>query len=610
MADGFKINVSITKRTQENTDAEVQALAEKLKSKAEELANAMTENGIRPIGERKGGTTYASDISVDVNTFPTKDGEIGKSPTLTIRNGKDIIEARASLSADLKSVFVKQYDDAQGKYITAEKSNLSKETADIVNVIENHIDPEQTKDKDLDNAASGIQVYANKNLDYVAEDKREIAGKVIDFVADHAAKALAKNLDENNIVPKGIDKDGKEYNSSIKVTVDTQKDENGEQTFKPMLNIPNGKDTIEVHLKRVENNERSNYFLSSVTIKQFDNEGAHHFKLADAPEMSAGTAEIANHIATAIERGSINYETNTQAYSHGEASGVQVYANKNLDYVAEDKREVAGKGIDFVASQAAKALAKNLDEHNIIPKGVDKDGKEYNSSIKVTVDTQKDENGEQTFKPMLNIPNGKDTIEVHLKRVENNDKTNYIMSSVTIKQFDNEGAHHFKLADAPEMSAGTAEIANHIATSIELANISYDANTQVFSQGDKYISKDEKVVNDAFSTVSMNNKSFAQALIDNGFATDIAKENGLDCVQFRNHTDEKQVIYIGKTPDNEMVAVAVNYDQREDGKYVSKMIQSSDDVSFIRDPQIAKYVDDKILSGDDAKEKVKTDIER
>ena len=263
-----------------------------------------------------------------------------------------------------------------------------------------------------------------------------------------------------------------------------------------------------------------------------------------------------------------------------------------------------------MASQAAKALAKNLDEHNIIPKGVDKDGKEYNSSIKVTVDTQKDENGEQTFKPMLNIPNGKDTIEVHLKRVENNDKTNYIMSSVTIKQFDNEGAHHFKLADAPEMSAGTAEIANHIATSIELANISYDANTQVFSQGDKYISKDEKVVNDAVSTVSMNNKSFAQALIDNGFATDIAKENGLDCVQFRNHTDEKQVIYIGKTPDNEMVAVAVNYDQREDGKYVSKMIQSSDDVSFIRDPQIAKYVDDKILSGDDAKEKVKTDIER
>ncbi len=470
---------------------------------------------------------------------------------------------------------------------------------------------------------------------WVSKETKENPDAEVQALADNVkvtAQNLAASLSENGFKPKGINKDGEVYDSAIIVNVSKFTRNQGQTAMSPSMNINCGTDRIEIRTNShaemisafVHRYEPSKDNPDKSEHKWYS--AASHLKSVQLDDISVDkgfdkeTVELVNFIAKGIEHGIEKAneaekpkEADAPAKSDKEAnkdnSGIQVYANKNLDYVVEDKREIAGKVIDFVADHAAKALAKNLDEHNIVPKGIDKEGKEYNSSIKVTVDTQKDDEGKQTFKPMLNIPNGKDTIEVHLKRVENDERNNYVMSSVTIKQFDNEGAHHFKLSDAPELSAGTAEIANHISNSIELANISYEANTQVFSSGDKTVSNDNAVVNEAFCSVKANDKSFAQALIDNGFANDNVKEMGLDSVQFRNHTD-KQVVYIGKTPDNELVAVAVNYHQREDGKFVSKMIQSSDDLSFITDPQIAQAVQNVMGDAEMAKQKEKTDIER
>ena len=465
---------------------------------------------------------------------------------------------------------------------------------------------------------------------WVSKETKENPDAEVQALADNVkvtAQNLAASLSENGFAPKGIKKDGEVYDSAIIVNVSMFTRNEGQEAMSPSMTINSGTDKIEIRT-----NNRAE--MTSAFVKRYeqnnDDPSKQGWKSYRANEISEDkgfskeTVELVSFISKGIEQtkdvgksADKPKEADAPAKSDKDAnkdnSGIQIYANKNLDYVVEDKREIAGKVIDFVADHAAKALAKNLDEHNIVPKGIDKEGKEYNSSIKVTVDTQKDDEGKQTFKPMLNIPNGKDTIEVHLKRVENDERNNYVMSSVTIKQFDNEGAHHFKLSDAPELSAGTAEIANHISNSIELANISYEANTQVFSSGDKTVSNDNAVVNEAFCSVKANDKSFAQALIDNGFANDNVKEMGLDSVQFRNHTD-KQVVYIGKTPDNELVAVAVNYHQREDGKFVSKMIQSSDDLSFITDPQIAQAVSNIMADAEMTKEaekgKNKSDIER
>lgn len=477
MADGFKVEVSIADETKKNPDRGIQAMAEKLAATAEKLAETLTENGIRPIGERKGGTTYASPIRVEVQTFPTKDGEIGKSPQLTVHHGKELVEGRANFRGELTAVFVKQFDEKQGTYVATDKSNVSKITADIATIFENSM--EQAKE-------------ANKSAEKQPSEK------------------------------KPAEKKPEKEASGIRI-----------QTFK-------------------END-----------------------------------------------------------------------VDKALSFVDEDKRSLAADTINKVAEKTAKKLANDLDAHGIVPKTFTKDGKEYNAPIKVTVQTFRDENknNEQFFYPKMTIDNGKDRLDISLKRVETeqtfDDKETgdtknvnaHIMTKVTIKQYD-EAQKKYVPADMETLSAGTAEIANHIANSIELSNISYEANTGELSHSDTHLSKDEKVVHDAFSKVEMNDTAFAQALIDNGFANDNVKESGLDSVQFRSEIDKKQVVYVGKTPDNELVAVAVNYNQREDGKYVSKMIQSADDLSFIKDPNVAQYIGDKVLDGDKVNEKVKEDIER